>query len=144
MPSQLHKLNQRSKERCYQGKNIILFRPNDGGDMNIFIVGNTHSYWSNTSLQSSGNKTLMLKIRKTKNGWQIDVIDKLAPNNKANMAKKQPNRKSLWFDSPIQQSNQKLWWSRFEMHCWHVWQWKARGGMYRRHFRQTLFVWDKR
>lgn len=140
MPSQSHKLNRRSRERCCPDQNvqkiIIMFWLNICNE-------NTYSYWSKTSLQSSGNKTSMLKIRKTKNGWQIDVIDKLAPNSKANMAKKHPNKNSLWFDSPIQQSNQKLWWSRFTMHCWHVWQWIARK-LYRRHFGQTLFVRDKR
>lgn len=102
----------------------------------------THSYCPNTSLQSSGNSTAILNIRNKKNGWQIDVIDRLAPNKSANVASKQPAKKYLWFDSPMQQSNQTLWWSRFAMHCWQILQWNARGGIYRRHFGHTLFVLD--
>lgn len=102
----------------------------------------TYSYWPKTSLQSSGNKKLMLNMRNMKYGWQIDVIDRLAPYRSANMAKTQPAKKNLWFDSPMQQSSQMLWWSRRAIHCWQILQWNARGGMKRRHFGQTLFVFD--
>lgn len=102
----------------------------------------TYSYCPNTSLQSSGNKMLILKMRNTKKGWHIEVIDRFAPNRSANMANEQPPKKYLWFDSPIQQSSQTLWWSRFAIHCWQSLQWNARGGMYRRHFGHTLFVLD--
>lgn len=100
----------------------------------------TYSNCSKTSLQSSGIKMCTPYTLATKNGWQIEVNDKLEPTSRASNPNTQPKKKSLWFDWPTQQFSQILWWSRFTIQAWQIVQWNVRGGTYFRHFGH-MFGW---